>query len=168
MPPILRSSALARARRFHADRRAGPATEFALVGLWVIGLMFVILNLGLLGFSLSALAHGVQAAARAAVVDTSNNAMACSAPARIAGFFNKYAQPPLPAATAGTGSTPTGNPYLAVTWANSGASTPETLSLVGTYKWTPLGFAKLGAIKLRIATVASVPGSAQSTMGAGC
>lgn len=158
-------------RRFACSRRAGAATEFALVGLWVIGLMFVIVNLALLSFSLGALAHGVQAAARQAAVTAANSSSntpgtpatqtfnACPVASAIAGYFNNYAIAALPSAGTNAGSS---NPYINANWNYaSGSSLGLYVTVSGTYTWHPIGFNILNSrgITLKISTVATVPGS---------
>lgn len=157
--------ALKLARRFVTERRAGPATEFALVGMWAVGLIFVVLNLALLSFSLSGLARGVQQAARVAVATAAANeaglnsypagTFVCPSATQIAGFFSQYANPPLSAA----GTTSASNPYITASWTNNSTTTGVYLQLVGTYNWKPLGFNYLSGIQLRISTVAFVPGT---------
>ena len=148
---------------------AGAAVEFALVGMALAMFMLAIVNLGMLGFTVGALVHGVQSAARAAAVQTANTyatteAITCPSKSAIIGYFNEYADPPLPAAT-GT----TSNPAGISTWSDNGgdAVTSEPpgvyLTLTATYLWVPIGFAAFGTgINLSITTVATVTGSAQA------
>jgi len=149
-------------------RRAFAAVEFALVSLAMFGFLLAIINLGMLGLTLGALVHGVQSAARTAAVQTSYNyatsrALTCPSNAAIIGYFNQHADPPLPPATSTTS-----NPALIASWSNNGNDTVTTeppgvyLTLTGTYRWVPIGFAPFGAgINLSITTVATVTGSAQ-------
>jgi Flp pilus assembly protein TadG len=154
-------------RRLGRSTRAGAAVEFALSGLALFAFLFAILNLALLGLSLTALAHGVQSAARTAAVqaaasftNSTSNTITCPSSSTIAQFFNNVAAPPLPSAATGTGS----NPALSATWTNStgtGSSLGLFVTLTGTYKWVPLGFAPFGkGITLKITTVATVTGTA--------
>lgn len=172
------------ARRFIRTERSVAAVEFALVGLWAIGMIVTILNLALLSFSLGTLAHGVQAAAREAVVTAANSAytnaannvpgtFTCPTPAQIAGYFNQYANGGLPPAGTSAGT----NPYLNAVWNKSIAAggRGEYLQLTGTYKWAPLGFAALSSniFTLKITTVATVTGTITTssftpTPGTGC
>jgi hypothetical protein len=157
------------AARLGATRRAGAATEFAFISFALVAFLMAIVNLGLLGFSAGALVRGVESAARAAAVQTAaayaaTNAITCPSESAIVGYFNEYADPPLPAAT-GT----TGNPAVIATWTNNGTGSVTTeppgvyLTLTATYKWTPIGFAPFGAgINLSITTVATVTGTAQA------
>jgi hypothetical protein len=151
------------------QRRAGAAVEFALVGTALVAFLLAIVNLGMLGFSVGALVRGVQSAARAAAVQTAatyaaTEAITCPSESAIVGYFNEYADPPLPPAS-GT----TGNPAVNATWSDNGGDAVATeppgvyLTLTATYKWVPIGFAPFGAgINLSITTVATVTGTAQA------
>ncbi len=142
--------------------------EFALAGLAITAFILIIVNVSLLGLSLGALVRGVQSAARNAAVHTAatyatTNSITCPTQAAIIGYFNAAADPPLPPAT-GT----TGNPTVTAAWTNNGADTITTdppglyLTLTGTYRFVPIGFAPFGAgITLSITSVATVTGSAQ-------
>jgi len=157
------------AKNLARHRRAGAAVEFALVGLAMVGFLLAIVNLGMLGFTIGALVRGVQSAARAAAVQTANTyatteAITCPSESAIVGYFNQYADPPLPPAT-GT----TGNPAVTATWSDNGGDATTTeppgvyLTLTATYKWAPIGFAAFGTgINLSITTVATVTGTAQA------
>jgi Flp pilus assembly protein TadG len=158
--------------RLGRARRASTAVEFALTGLALFLFLLAIVNLGMLGFSLGALVRGVQSAARTAAVNAAANyattgAITCPSNAAVVGYFNSYADPPLPAAT----TSATGNPTITAAWTDntSGAVTSEPqgvyLTLTGTYKWLPIGFSNFGSsgIKLSITTVAEVMGSATET-----
>ncbi len=148
--------------------RATASVEFALVGLAITAFILIIVNVSLFGLSLGALVRGVQAAARNAAVHTAaayatTNAITCPTQAAIVGYFNAAANPPLPPAT-GTN----GNPTVTATWTDNGADTIATdppglyLTLTGSYRFVPIGFAPFGAgITLRITTVATVTGSSQ-------
>jgi Flp pilus assembly protein TadG len=163
-------------RRLHAaliglvrNRRAAAAVEFALVGTAQFLFMLAIVNLGMLGFTVGALVRGVQSAARAAAVQTANTyatteVVTCPTQSAIIGYFNNYADPPLPPATGSTG-----NPSVTATWSNNGgdANTSEPpgvyLTLTASYHWVPVGFAAFGAgINLKMTTVATVSGTAQA------
>jgi len=150
--------------------RAGTATEFALISFALVAFLLAIVNLGMLGFSAGALVRGVESAARAAAVQTAatyaaTNAITCPSESAIVGYFNEYADPPLPAATGKTG-----NPAVTASWSDNGGDTVTTeppgvyLTLTATYKWVPIGFAPFGTgINLSITTVATVTGTAQAT-----
>ncbi len=162
-------------RRFALSRRAGAATEFALIGLWAIGLMLVILNLALLSYSLGALAHGVQAAARQAAVTAASNSTGsttgtvttqtfatCPDASTVAGYFTSFSNHALPAAGTTSG---TSNPYIASAWNyTSGNGLGLYVTVSGVYKWRPMGFNLLNSnfITLKISTWATVPGSISS------
>jgi len=153
---------------FARQRRAVAAVEFALVSLALFGFLLAVVNLGMLGFTLGALVRGVQSAARAAAVQTGYNYattsnFTCPTQSAIVGYFNQYADPPLPPATGATS-----NPAVIATWTNNGTDTVTTeppgvyLTLTGTYHWVPIGFAPFGTgIDLSITTVATVDGSSQ-------
>ena len=140
-----------------------------MVGLALVFFLLAIVNLGMLGFSVGALVRGVQSAARAAAVQTANTyaateAVTCPSESAIVGYFNEYADPPLPPAT-GT----TGNPAVTATWSDNGGDAVTTeppgvyLTLTATYKWMPIGLAVFGTgINLSITTVATVTGTAQA------
>src|SRR5579871_4241376 len=127
MAQLMAAGAGTLARRLASCRRAGAATEFALVGIWAVGLMFILLNLAMLSYSLNTLARGVQAAARQAIVIAGKNSTGdggspptqsftgCPAPAAIAGYFNAFDNHGLPAA----GITAASNPYINASWSYS-------------------------------------------------
>jgi Flp pilus assembly protein TadG len=158
-------------QRFYGSTRAGAAVEFALSGLALFAFLLAILNLGLLGFSLAALARGVQAAARTAAVTaaasyttSTTNTITCPSITAIAGYFNTYADPPLPPAGTTSGSNPSiSGPAKGSLWTNSAGSSSSLglyVTLTGTYKWVPLGLAAFGkGITLRITSVATVTGT---------
>jgi hypothetical protein len=167
----------AAARRLSGARQAGAAVEFALVGFSYLAFLMAILNMGMLGFSLAALTHGVQEAAREAATyaanqEVTNGAYACPTNSVIAGYFNGFADPPLTAA----GTSSASNPYITATWTNNSAGAAGEppglyLTLTGTYKWVPLGFNGFGpGITLTIATVATVTGTSTGTptIGTSC
>jgi len=131
-------------------------------------MMLAIIDLGLLGFSMGGLAHGVRGAARAAVMqasdaDTQTGTMSCPPAADIIGYFNQFAHPPLPLATSAASP---GTPILAEQWTNNNAGTGINespgvyLTLTVHYEWTPLFLSlfKVG-VPLSITTVATVMGS---------
>jgi Flp pilus assembly protein TadG len=154
-------------RTFARTRRAAAAVEFAICGMALFLFIFGIVNLGMLGLSLGGLVRGVQSAARAAAVYTSNKyattgAFSCPSTSMIVTYFNNAATGALPAAGSAKGS----NPLVAVTWTNNGTSSVTGaapglyLTLTGTYRWAPIGF--LGVfptIPLSITTVTEVMGS---------
>ena len=153
--------------RLWHNRRGAAAVEFALSAIALLAFLMAIINLGLLGFSLSALARGVQAAARASVVYTSaqfatTKSFITPSCAATTGFFNSAVGGPLPAAGTSSGS----NPLLTVNWTNNYNSTIANyppgviLTLTGSYNWTPFGFEGFfKGIPLRITTVATVMGT---------
>lgn len=159
-------------------RGGGAAIEFAISGLALFIFMLVIVNLGLLGFSLAAVARGVQSAARNAAVQAGasyvqNNSFTCPTSAQIAVYFNNAVSPPLPAA--GTNAV-SSNPLVTALWTNNAAGTGANeppgvyLTLTATYNWRPVGLNFGSPIALKIATVATVLGSSASgvTIGASC
>jgi hypothetical protein len=158
------------AAAFARSRTSVAAVEFALIGMAQAFFMLAIVNLGMLGFTVGALVRGVQSAARAAAVQTANNyatteAITCPSESAIVGYFNQYADPPLPAATGKTG-----NPSVTATWTNNGGDAVTTepqgvyLTLTAAYRWVPIGFAAFGTgINLSITTVATVTGTAQAS-----
>jgi hypothetical protein len=155
------------ARSFAQARQAAAAVEFAICGSALLLFIFGIVNLGLLGMSVSALARGVQSAARAAAVDTSAKfanagAFTCPTAGTIVTDFNNAAGPALPGAGSADGS----NPHLTITWTDNGTSSIEGdppglyLTLTASYQWSPIGFSGLfPSIPLSITTVATVMGS---------
>lgn len=157
----------ATARAFARARRAGAAVEFAICGLALLLFIFGIVNLGLLGMTVSALARGVQSAARTAAVDTSAQlanagAFACPSASAIVTDFNNAVGPVLPSAGDASGS----NPRLTITWTDNGTSSIAGdppglfLTLTAAYQWSPVGFSGLfPSIPLNITTVATVMGS---------
>jgi Flp pilus assembly protein TadG len=164
--------------RIAACRKAGAAVEFGLVGIAFFAFIMAILNLGLVGFSLGAVARGTQAAGRSAAVQAAANyastgTFTCPAASAVAGYFNAAVSPPLPAS--GTSSTAS-NPYINAVWTNNNAAAAGEppgvyLTLIATYKWHPVGFNFGSGISLKIATVATVPGSssvASSAIDASC
>jgi len=160
-------------------RSGAVAVEFAVSGLALFGFVLVLINMGLLGLSIGALAHGVQAAARTAAVQAAKNYVnsgstySCPAPASVATYFNNFANPPLP--VSGTSATAS-NPYINAVWTNnsSNATAGEPpgvyLTLTGTYVWHPIGFNFGPGITLKITTLATVLGSASggATVDASC
>jgi Flp pilus assembly protein TadG len=172
------SSRLTKFGRIIACRKAGAAVEFAIVGVAFFAFIMAILNLGLVGFSLGAVARGTQAAGRAAAVKAAANyastgTFTCPAPAAIAGYFNNAVSPPLP--VSGTSSTAS-NPYINAVWTNNNAAAAGEppgvyLTLITTYNWHPVGFNFGSGITLKIATVATAPGSSavsSSAIDASC
>jgi len=175
------------ARRLAANRSAGTATEFAICGLAYFAFMLGIVNLGVAGVSLGALARGVQTAGRSAAVQAAANYAAsstgvftCPAPSQVATYFNNAVNPPLP--SAGTSAT-TSNPYISAVWTNNDsilAGAPSSVleppgvyvTLTASYKWKPIGFNVFGnGLTLKITTVATVPGSsavASSSVDSSC
>jgi len=155
--------------RFVRARRAGPAVEFALMGVALFAFLLAIINLGELGFSLGALARGVQGAARQAAVTTAasyftstDTAYTAPSASTVAGYFDTFAQPPLPTA----GTTSTSNPEVSACWVNNttNATTTEPpglyVKLTATYKWTPLGMNGFGpGVTLTLVSVATVMGT---------
>jgi len=160
-------------------RRAGAAVEFALCAFALVAFILAILNLGLLGFELGALAHGVQTSARHAGVDAAatyanTGTMTCDSTSTIRGYFNNVAAPPLEASS---GSSTDGSPVLTASWTNnagSGAASEPPgiyLNLAVSYKWQAIGFPFGPGITLKIATVILAPGSAGlsgSAVGGSC
>ncbi len=150
--------------------RATAAVEFAIVGLALFLFLLVIVNIGMLGLTLGALVHGVQTAARTAAVQTANTyattgSITCPTNAAIIGYFNNFADPPLPPATGSTG-----NPAVTATWTDNGSGTVTTeppgvyLTMTATYRWVTIGFAGFGSgFPLSITTVATVTGTSQVT-----
>lgn len=160
-------AAFATARTFAPARRAAVAVEFAICGLALLLFIFGIVNLGLLGMRVSALARGVQSAARAAAVETSaqfanEGAFTCPSASSIVTEFNNAVGPALPSAGDANGS----NPRLTVTWTDNGTSSDAGdppglyLTLTAAYRWSPVGFSGVfPSIPLSITTVATVMGS---------
>lgn len=153
--------------RVRGDRRAAAAVEFAISGLAIFAFIMAIINLGLLGFTVAAMAHGVQAAARSAAVYASNQylttgTLSCPASSTVTGYFDKYADPPLPK----SGTTANGGaPVITIAWTNStGASPGLYLTLTAKYKWVPIGFATLGSgFTISLTSAATVLGSSAVT-----
>jgi hypothetical protein len=171
--------------RFCADRAGGPAIEFAICGTALAAFLIAVLNLALLGLVLGALEHGVQMAGRwdaiqaSASYASSTNTVTAPCLGRVVTAFNAYASPPLPSIAQPSGSSATGtassNPLsIKVTWypGGAGGSPGAYLTLLGTYNWSPFGFANFPAISLplKITTAMTVLGSSQSgvTVSAAC
>ncbi|MDE8349460.1 MAG: TadE/TadG family type IV pilus assembly protein [Acidocella sp.] len=171
LPCALKAPANCTIARFWHQRRAATAVEFALSALALFLFLFGIVNLGLLGFSLSALARGVQTTARSAAVYTSaqyttSNTFITPSCATIVGYFNSAVGGPLPTANTSAGS----NPLLTVNWTNNSTGSTANyppglvLALTGHYNWAPIGFAGFFAgIPLSITTVVTVMGTASSS-----
>ncbi len=153
--------------RWRRARRAAAAVEFALAGMAIMAFLMAILNLGMLGFSLSTMGRAAQATVRTAAMYASQQyattgIMTCPTTTQIIGYFDKYGQPPLPSAGTATSS----NPQLTINWTNNsdGTGTGEWhgvyLTLAVTYNWSPIGFAGfVHTIPLHITTVGTVMGS---------
>ncbi len=153
--------------RFWRARQGGSAVEFALVGAALFLFLLAVVNLGLLGFSLAALMHGVQGAARQAATyaanqEVTNGKYVCPDADTIAGYFDTLAEPPLPSSGTSTGS----NPLITATWVDNTKNTNSNeppglyLDLTAAYKWTPLGMSELGpGLTFTMSTVATVMGS---------
>ncbi len=154
------------------DRRASAAVEFAICGLALIAFIMVIINLGLLGFSVGTMQRGIQASARNAAVQAANNYVSslaagtakytCPSASTVAGYFNNLTGNVLPAASTSSSA----NPYLLVNWYNNSASTyigkpPGVLVVLTiTYKWTPFDFSPIGnVLTLRLTTISVVNGT---------
>ena len=166
------ASAARLANGFIAARRGAAAVEFALSSLWLFLFMFAIINLGYLGFSLGALQHTVEGAARRAAVQASANlagynpnSSTCPSTGTtgaIAGYFNSLRSSVVPTAANLT--------TFSATWVSNSASADDTplnvslptsyLILTAQYKWTPIGFPKyLMGVNLGITTVSFVMGT---------
>jgi Flp pilus assembly protein TadG len=154
--------------KFWHNRRAATAVEFALSAIALLAFLMAIFNLGWLGFSLGALARGVQTAARSSAVYTSaqyatTQTFVTPSCSTTVGYFNSAVSPPLPTAGTATGS----NPLLTVGWTNNSGSGVASyppgviLTLTGSFNWVPFGFDRLfSGIPLKISTVATVMGTA--------
>jgi hypothetical protein len=149
--------------------QGGTATEFALVGFAAFLFMMAILNIGMLGFSIGALEHAVQATARkeavaASLSNVNGNQFVCPAAATVQSDFNNYADPPLPA-SASTNAGNTG-PLLDILWTDNNSSIPGIyVTLTATYNWTPIGFSALGnGLVMSVTAAAEVTGSAATNV----
>lgn len=165
-------------------RRGSAAVEFALCGTAFLGFILGIINLGLLGLDLGALAHGVQTTGRWAAVNatasyaSSGSAITEPCLGSVVTAFNGFSAPVLPSiaqpssSSTISGTAGAGNLSLTASWSSSAGSAPGVyLTLTGTYTWHPLGFAKFGGgIPLTITTAATVIGSSLSgvTVGSSC
>ncbi len=153
--------------RLGKARRGSMSVEFAIVGFALIAFIFVLLNLGLLGYSVAALSRGVQYAARTAVVAAaanyaSGNTYICPTPTAVAGYFDKVADPPLASSSTSSGT----YPYVQANWYTNGTNLPPGVVLVlsVTAKWYPIGLATLASgFTFKIATVATVLGTASGS-----
>jgi Flp pilus assembly protein TadG len=152
-----------RLKSFRACQRGAAMIEFALTGVLLVVFLMGLVNLGLLGFSLGALNHAVQVAARTATVQTvatysTTGAYTCPVKATVLGYFNQVANPPLPAAGTAAGA----NPKLTVTWTDNGPgkTTGEPpalyLTLNATYNFVPIGLTGFKGFNLNATTVATV------------
>ncbi|HVE20918.1 MAG TPA: TadE family protein [Acidocella sp.] len=149
-------------RRFAASRQANATVEFALCGLALTAFLLGIVNLGLLGFTIGALQHAVEQAARTAAVSAAGGA--CPTLPTIKGYFNTDAAPAIPANGATLAfSTYSNGSVSAVSgpWVDNGTSSlPGTyIALTASYNWKPIGFASFVNIPLTIKTVAFAMGS---------
>jgi len=145
-------------------QKAVAAVEFAMSGLALMMFIFGIVNLGMLGFSIAALNHAVQQAARTAAVKAAANYVStgtytCPVTSTIGGYFDKYADPPFPSSQ--TANTPIN---LSAKWTDNGTATTGLedlyLTLTVTYNWRPIGLPIFpNGINLQAATVATVLGT---------
>lgn len=164
---------LTRFAAFARARSGAAAVEFALLGLSTFAFFFAILNLGLLGFTLTTLQRAVEMTARTAAVNatvagSSTGSGVCPTVSDVTGYFNQYVGHMIPKVGAAKGPTLTfytdasGTP-VAFTgpWVNStsGAPSGTYIALGASYTWSPIGFAKLVSIPLTIKTVAFAMGS---------
>jgi hypothetical protein len=168
-------------RNFIAARRASAAVEFALCGMAIFLFFFIVLNLGLLGFQLSILARAVQATGRWAAVHASASYVANSTSATFtlpctsqdAGAFNSFttssALPLLSTTTTSvySGTVTSGNLSLTAAWTTASINAVPGIyvTMSAVYTWQPIGFFGGITIPLKIATAATVGGSA-TTSGA--
>lgn len=156
-----------RVKLFWHAKRAVAAVEFALSGIAIVAFMMAIINLGLLGFSLGTMERATEATARAAAMYASNQyastgTMTCPTSDFIVSDFNKYGQPPLPAAGTASGS----NPLITAVWTDNsdGSNSADWhgvyLTLTVKYNWSPIGFVPfVKTIPLSITTASTVMGS---------
>lgn len=147
-------------RRFAAARHGAAAVEFALSGIALLAFLMVIINLGMLGFSVNTLQRvttaTVRTAAAAAAADMSGNGSqsACPSASQIQSAFNNAA-----------GRTSLFAPNLVLddpVWTDNGTSgTPNGtyLHLTATESWKPIGFNMLSGITLSVSAVAFVMGA---------
>jgi Flp pilus assembly protein TadG len=156
-----------RPESFRNDRRATTSVEFAINGSMLFLFILAIINLGYLGMVFGALKHGVQGAARSAAVQSGVNIAAngsCSSSSAVAGFFNNFAAPLLPAAV--TTAAP-GQPLISTAWTNNATSNTvwgTYLTVTASYTWRPIGLGALSTgIPLSISSTASVGGTSGAT-----
>ncbi len=154
-------------------RSAAAAVEFALMGLATFAFFFAILNLGLLGFTLSTLQRAVEMASRTAAVNatvagSSTGSGVCPTVSDVTGYFNRYMGHMIPKVGAANGPTLTfytnasGTPAsFSGPWVNSTSAAPTGtyIALGASYTWSPIGFAELASIPLTIKTIAFAMGS---------
>lgn len=153
------------ASRFLAARRGVAAVEFALTAFWLFLFLFAIINLGDLGFTVGALQHAVEAAARKAAVTASANlsstpATPCPTGSQLQTYFNSFAAPMLPAAGTASGPVLTPSATASSVWTNS--TLPGShLVLTATYHWQPIGFPHLlgAGVTLSLTTVSFAMGT---------
>jgi hypothetical protein len=157
-------------RRFVLARGAVASVEFAICGLGVFFFIIALLNLGLLGFSMSDLARTIQSTARYAAVTAANSyannsSYTCPSLGTVVTAYNSYtygALPTLavPSGTTSSGSQTNGNMTLTTAWTNSTGSAGSVglyVTLTGTYTWKPVGWpGAFSGIPLKISTVATV------------
>ncbi len=133
---------------FAKDRNATSSLEFAVNALALVLFLFGIINLGDLGLTVGTMKRAVQAAVRAATVQTSaamaqtGSPSACATAAQIIADFNGIASPILPPASA---SNNPGYPTISYSWTNATALTqiPGTiLTVTVAYRWVPLGMSQ--------------------------
>jgi Flp pilus assembly protein TadG len=170
-------------RRLAAERRGGPAVEFAISGTVLFGFMLGIIDLGLLGMDLGALTRAVQATGRWAAVQASasyGSGTTITEPcaSSTATAFNGFATPALPALPTTATTSPTGtinnsNVTLTTTWTNTAAGQAPGVyvTVTGKYKFVPGNFNAFGTgFSISITTAATVLNSAAAgvTVGAGC
>lgn len=162
---------------FVRARSGAAAVEFALLGLATFAFFFAILNLGLLGFTLTTLQRATEMTARTAAVnatvaESSSGSGVCPTVADVTSYFNQYVGRMIPKVGATGGPTLTfytnasGTPAsFSGPWVTSTSNTPTGtyIALGATYRWSPIGFVKLASIPLTIRTVAFAMGSLSCT-----
>ncbi|MBB5373689.1 TadE/TadG family type IV pilus assembly protein [Acidocella aromatica] len=171
LPSLL--NVLRLARPFAACRYAGAAVEFALIGLAFFGYLMAIINLGMLGLTLSVMQRSLELTARTTAVSVAANGSTATCPtvATVQNYFNRFSAPIIPAnavtLTFYSYST-TGNVTqlgsTASPWVKSGSGLNGSyIAVNASYNWKPIGFSKFGGVTLTLTTVAFSTGAATCT-----
>lgn len=135
-----------------------------------IGFLMAIVNLGMLGFTLSVLQRAVELTARTTAVSVAagGSSTACPTATTVQTIFNNYAAPLIPAdattltyysyPTSGSTVVTVSSPWVKASGLNGGY-----IAINAAYAWKPIGFAFLHGVTLSLTAVAFSTGSASCT-----